>query len=84
MRIEKKLEEMGVTLPEIPTNVDWPVIPGVQVGNLLFLTGVSDRLRDAVEGQGWTRLFDRRGLRSGPLVRDSSPRRGQVCSRGPR
>lgn len=40
MRIEKKLEEMGVTLPEIPTNVDWPVIPGVQVGNLLFLTGV--------------------------------------------
>lgn len=39
MRIEKKLEEMGLLLPEVQASTTAPLIPGVKVGNLLFCSG---------------------------------------------
>ena len=86
MRIEKKLEEMGVTLPEIPTNVDWPVIPGVQVGNLLFLTGVYPQTGSGTpwKGKVGRDYSTEEAYVAARWCANSSPRRGQVCSRGPR
>ena len=39
MRIEKKLEEMGIELPAVEPNTQIALIPGVKVGSLLFLSG---------------------------------------------
>lgn len=38
MQIEKRLEELGLTLPDAPTPVA-NYVPAVQTGNLLFLSG---------------------------------------------
>jgi len=38
MKIEKKLEELGLTLPELPTPVA-NYVPAVRTGNLLFVSG---------------------------------------------
>jgi enamine deaminase RidA (YjgF/YER057c/UK114 family) len=37
--IEKKIEEMGVQLPEVTANTRLPLIPGVKVDNLLYCSG---------------------------------------------
>lgn len=39
MRIEAKLKEMGIELPERPARPDSPLAPAVRAGNLLFLSG---------------------------------------------
>ncbi len=39
MQIERRLQEIGITLPEIPTPLG-SYIPCVQTGNLLFLSGI--------------------------------------------
>ena len=38
MEVEKRLEELGLTLPEVPTPVA-NYVPAVMTGNLLFLSG---------------------------------------------
>ena len=38
MKIEARLEELGITLPEVPKPVA-NYVPAVQTGNLLFLSG---------------------------------------------
>ena len=43
MEIESKLEEMGLTLPKIALPVA-NYVPGVQTGNLVFLSGVGPGL----------------------------------------
>ena len=40
LRIEKKLEEMGIELPAVEPNTQIALIPGVKVGSLLFLSGM--------------------------------------------
>lgn len=50
MRIEKKLEEMGIKLPEVEPSTTAPLIPGVKVGNLLFCSGAGPL---PVSGKQW-------------------------------
>ncbi len=38
-RVEDKLEELGITLPQAPSPIA-NYVPGVRVGNLLYLSGV--------------------------------------------
>ena len=39
MRIEKKLTEMGIDLPEIEVDTKRVLVSGVKIGNLLFCSG---------------------------------------------
>ena len=50
MEIEKKLADMGLELPPIPTPVA-NYVPAVQVGSLLFLSGHAPGLLTAVMGE---------------------------------
>lgn len=39
MLIEKKIEEMGVRLPEVTANTRLALTPGVKVDNFLYCSG---------------------------------------------
>ena len=41
MRIEKKMAEMGLEIPVIEVRTDVPLIPGVKVGNVLYVSGAT-------------------------------------------
>ena len=45
MTVEEKLQELGLSIPE-PPSAAGNYVPGVRVGNLVFLSGVSPRLPD--------------------------------------
>jgi len=51
MSAEQRVKELGIELPEPPRAVG-NYIPGVQVGNLLFLSGVGPRRADGVNVTG--------------------------------
>lgn len=51
MSPEKKLQELGITLPEAPTPLG-SYIPIVQTGNLLFLSGILPLVKGKLIRQG--------------------------------
>jgi enamine deaminase RidA (YjgF/YER057c/UK114 family) len=51
MSHEKKLQELGITLPEIPAPLG-SYIPIVQTGNLLFLSGILPLVKGKLVHQG--------------------------------
>ena len=63
MSIEKRLEELGVELPEVPPAVA-NYIPGVAVGEVLFLAGTIGQYNGDIPIRGEAR---RRGQRRGGL-----------------
>ncbi|MBN9431403.1 MAG: RidA family protein [Bosea sp.] len=51
MLIERRLEELGITLPKVPTPVG-SYLPAVQMGDLLFLCGQGPLLPSGVNAKG--------------------------------
>ena len=51
MSPEKKLQELGITLPEAPTPLG-SYVPIVQTGNLLFLSGILPLVKGKLVRQG--------------------------------
>jgi len=49
-RIDEKLEQLGITLPQAPSPIG-SYVPAVRVGNLLYLSGLGPGLRD--DGSAW-------------------------------
>lgn len=68
MEIESKLEEMGLTLPKIALPVA-NYVPGVQTGNLVFLSGVGPGLPG---GERW----------HGKLGREYTTEQGYEAAKG--
>ena len=68
MEIEAKLEAMGLTLPP-PGSPAGNYLPGVQTGNLVFLSGVGPRVPD---GERW----------KGKLGREYTTEQGYEAAKG--
>ncbi len=68
MEIEAKLEALGLTLPP-PGSPAGNYLPGVQTGNLVFLSGVGPRVPD---GERW----------KGKLGREYTTEQGYQAARG--
>ncbi len=51
MRIEQKMAEMGLAVPEIEPRTDVALIPGVKVGNTLYVSGTGPA---ATSGHEWS------------------------------
>jgi len=66
--IEKKLKELGISLPVVVPNTSLPLIPGVKTGNLLYCSG---RGSDSDPGSTW----------KGKLGREYSTEEGYVAAR---
>ena len=47
MRVEQRLSELGITLPEVRTPVG-NYVPSVRTGNLLYVSGHIGDLKDAL------------------------------------
>ena len=76
---EKKLQELGIILPEMRPPVA-NYVPAVRTGNLLFLSGVHpgrEARRHRSTGQARRRPVGRGGLRGGPPGRNQPAGRSQ-------